>query len=104
MPAGTLLAGVVEQPLRHVLPDRVAAVQSNGIGRLDFHGPLAAAAARGSIDHSELEHKENKSRDPIKRAPKKILLLERFAMSEPSPAIRLKSRISNGVPRHGPAR
>ena len=52
MPAGTLLAGVVEQPLRHVLPDCVVAVQSDGIGRLDFHGPLAAAAARGSIDHS----------------------------------------------------
>jgi hypothetical protein len=29
MPASTLLAGVVEQPLRHVLPDSVAAVQSD---------------------------------------------------------------------------
>ncbi|NEU99187.1 hypothetical protein FNJ47_26005 [Bradyrhizobium sp. UFLA 03-164] len=35
---------VVEQPLRHVLPKRVAAIQSDCIGLLDFHGPLAAAA------------------------------------------------------------
>ena len=42
MPAGALLAGVVEQPLRDVLPDRVAAIQSDCIGHLDFHGPLAA--------------------------------------------------------------
>src|SRR4249920_1023004 len=39
-----LLAGVVEQPLRDVLPDRIAAIQSDCIGGLDFHGPLAAAA------------------------------------------------------------
>src|SRR3954468_18165245 len=32
--AGALLAGVVEQPLRHVLPERVAAIQSDCIGRL----------------------------------------------------------------------
>ncbi|GEC56294.1 hypothetical protein BEL01nite_53370 [Bradyrhizobium elkanii] len=44
MPAGALLAGVVEQPLRDVLPERVGAIQSNGIGGLDFHGPLATAA------------------------------------------------------------
>src|SRR4051794_23732071 len=44
MPASALLAGVVEQPLRDVLPDRVAAIQSDCIGGLDFHGPLAAAA------------------------------------------------------------
>src|SRR5713226_5862412 len=44
MPAGALLAGVVEQPLRDVLPDRVAAIQSDRIGGLDFHDPLAAAA------------------------------------------------------------
>jgi hypothetical protein len=36
MPAGTLLAGVVEQSLRHVLPNCVAAIQSDSIGRLDF--------------------------------------------------------------------
>jgi hypothetical protein len=44
MPASALLAGVVEQPLRHVLPKRVATIQSDCIGFLDFHGPLAAAA------------------------------------------------------------
>ena len=44
MPAGALLAGVVEQPLRDVLRDRVAAIQSDCIGSLDFHGPLTAAA------------------------------------------------------------
>jgi hypothetical protein len=44
MPAGTLLAGVVEQPLRDVYPDRVAAIQSDCIGGLDFDGSLAAAA------------------------------------------------------------
>src|ERR1700722_15274496 len=44
MPASARLAGVVEQPLRDVLPDRVAAIQSDCIGSLDFHGPLAATA------------------------------------------------------------
>src|SRR5258708_21430111 len=42
--SGALLAGVVEQSLRDVLPDRVAAIQSDRIGSLDFHGPLAATA------------------------------------------------------------
>jgi 8-hydroxy-5-deazaflavin:NADPH oxidoreductase len=44
MPAGALLAGVVEQPLRDVLPDGVAAVEPDRVDGLDFHGPLAAAA------------------------------------------------------------
>ncbi|MGY3532925.1 hypothetical protein ACVILK_003483 [Bradyrhizobium embrapense] len=44
MPAGALLAGVVEQPLRDVLPGRAAAIQSDCIGRLDFDYSLAAAA------------------------------------------------------------
>src|SRR5207247_8301090 len=43
MSAGALLAGVVEQPLRDVLPDRFAAIQSDCIGGLDFDGPFAAA-------------------------------------------------------------
>ena len=47
MSSGALLAGVVEQPLRDVLPDRVAAIQSDCIGGLDFHGPLAATAILG---------------------------------------------------------
>ncbi len=52
VPAGALLAGVVEQPLRDVLPDRVAAIQADRIGSLDFHGPLAAAA--GDAQHVAL--------------------------------------------------
>jgi hypothetical protein len=52
MPASALLAGVVEQPLRHVLPDRVATIQSNCIGGLDFHGPLAATT--GDAQHVAL--------------------------------------------------
>ena len=140
MSASALLAGVVEQPLCHVFPDRVAAIQSDGIGGLDFHGPLATAAgdsqyvtlnfrktsvphlgsgrigarvfeyrfpvfgwegriwsrswgnrpaggfsgqffhllggrhapARGSVGHSELEHKENKSRVRLSGAREKI--------------------------------
>ncbi|MCA1384370.1 hypothetical protein I6F21_19805 [Bradyrhizobium sp. NBAIM03] len=44
MPAGALLAGVVEQPLRDVLPERVAAIQSHCIDSLDFHDSLATAA------------------------------------------------------------
>ena len=50
--SGALLAGVVEQSLRHVLPDRVAAIQSDCIGGLDFDGPLAAAA--GDAQHVAL--------------------------------------------------
>jgi hypothetical protein len=46
---GALLAGAVEQPLRDVLSGRVAAIQSDCIGGLDFQGPLAAAA--GDAQH-----------------------------------------------------
>jgi hypothetical protein len=145
MSASALLAGVVEQPQRDILPDRVAAIQSDCIGSLDFHGPLAAAAgdtqnvalnfrktslsnldlghagarvfeyrfpvfgrkgrirsrsggarptggfssqffhlfwgwhapARGSVGHSELEHKVNKSRVRPSRSLIKIILLGR---------------------------
>ena len=52
MSSGALLAGVVEQPLRHALPDRVAAIQSDCIGGLDFHGSLAATA--GNSQHMAL--------------------------------------------------
>src|SRR4051812_39330086 len=44
MPAGALRAGVCERPLRNVLPACVAAIQSDCIGCLDFHCPLAAPA------------------------------------------------------------
>src|SRR3984893_5422856 len=50
--SGALLAGGVEQSLRDVLPDRVAAIQSDCIGGLDFHGPLAATA--GDAQHVAL--------------------------------------------------
>lgn len=56
MPAGPLLAGVVEQPLRHVLPERVGAIQADGIGRLYFHGPLAAAA--GDAQHVAVDFRK----------------------------------------------
>jgi hypothetical protein len=44
MLAGALLAGVVEQPLRDVLPDGVATVEPDRVDGLDFHCALAAAA------------------------------------------------------------
>jgi hypothetical protein len=44
VPAGALLAGVVEQTLTYVLPDGLFPVQSCGVGLLDFDGAAAAAA------------------------------------------------------------
>ena len=44
MPAGPLLAGVVEQPLADVLPDGLGSGQPDGVGLLDFDGAAAAAA------------------------------------------------------------
>ena len=44
MPAGPLLAVVVQQPLRDVLPDGLAAGQPDGIGLLDLDGSAAASA------------------------------------------------------------
>ncbi len=38
-------AGIVQQALADVLPDRVRTVEADGIGLLDFDGPAAAAAA-----------------------------------------------------------
>src|SRR6476659_7831076 len=52
MSASALLAGVVEQPLRDVTPNRVATIQSDCIRGLDFHGPLAATA--GDAQHVAL--------------------------------------------------
>jgi hypothetical protein len=49
--SGALLARIVEQPLRDIPPDRVAAVQADRVGGLDFHGPLAAAANPHSQIH-----------------------------------------------------
>src|SRR5213080_3433684 len=56
MSASALLAGVVEQSLRDVLPERVAAIQSDCIGGLDFDGPLAAAA--GDAQHVTLNFRK----------------------------------------------
>ena len=44
MAAGSLLTGIVQEPLRNILPDPIAAIQSDGVGGLDFHGPLAPPA------------------------------------------------------------
>jgi hypothetical protein len=172
MPAGALLAGIVEQPLRDVLPDRVAAMQSDRIGGLDFHGPLTAAAgdaqdlalnfrkrslphlgpgragarvfeyrfpvfgregrirsrsggarptggfsgqflhlfwgrhapARGSVGHSELEHKGNECRVRSRRAPEKIILLGGPRCRNQAGSIVLNPASVLEFPRHGPPR
>jgi hypothetical protein len=39
-----LLARVIQQPLRNVLPDRVPAIEADRIYGLNFHGALAPAA------------------------------------------------------------
>jgi hypothetical protein len=51
--SGALLARTVEQPLRDILPNCVAAIKSDRIDGLDFHGPLAAAA--GDAQHMALD-------------------------------------------------
>jgi hypothetical protein len=45
VPAGALLARIVEQPLRNVLPDGVATVNPDRVNSLDFHNALAPATA-----------------------------------------------------------
>ena len=44
MAAGALPAGVVQQPLPDVLPDRRLSVETDGIGLLDLDDPAAAGA------------------------------------------------------------
>ena len=44
MPAGALLAGVVQQPLTDVLPDRRGPAEADGIRLLDLDGAAAAGA------------------------------------------------------------
>jgi hypothetical protein len=39
-----LLARLVQEPLRDVLPKRVIAIEPDRVGGLDFHDALAAAA------------------------------------------------------------
>src|SRR6202022_4425015 len=43
VPPGALLARVVQEPLRDVLPDRLPAIEADRVGGLHFHGPLATA-------------------------------------------------------------
>ncbi len=42
--AGPLSAGIVEQPLAEVLPNRLGTGEPDGVGLLDLDGPTAAAA------------------------------------------------------------
>jgi hypothetical protein len=42
--AGALLAGIFEQPLTDILPDRLGSGQPDGVGLLDFDGAVTAAA------------------------------------------------------------
>jgi hypothetical protein len=44
MAAGLLLAGVVQEPLSDVLPDRATAIEANRICGLDLHDTPASAA------------------------------------------------------------
>jgi hypothetical protein len=44
MSSGPLLTHVVKQPLRHILPDRVSAIETDCIDHLNFHCALAPAA------------------------------------------------------------
>jgi hypothetical protein len=53
VPAGTLLARVVQQPPRDIFPDGVAAEEADSIHGLNFHGPLAAPA--GDAQHVVLD-------------------------------------------------
>jgi hypothetical protein len=44
---------IVKQPLRDILPDRIATIKSDRIDGLDFHDPLAAPA--GDPQHMPLD-------------------------------------------------
>jgi hypothetical protein len=52
MAASPLLTGIVQEPLCDIVPDPVAAIQSDCIGGLNFHGPLAPLA--GDAQHVAL--------------------------------------------------
>lgn len=47
--AGALRAGVVQQTLADLSPDRVSPLEASGVCLLNFHDPLAAAA--GDAQH-----------------------------------------------------
>jgi hypothetical protein len=48
-PASSLLARIIQEPPRDVLPDRAPAIEAHGIDGLDLHGPVAAPA--GGAQH-----------------------------------------------------
>ena len=56
VPAGALLACVVQEPPRDSFPDGVAAEEADSIHGLDFHGPLAAPA--GDAQHVVLDFRQ----------------------------------------------
>src|SRR5260370_41856093 len=61
---GALLARIVQQPLRDVLPDRVLAIQADRIRGLDFYGTLAASAGDAqcvAVDLREMSLRSVKS-------------------------------------------
>lgn len=69
-PAGALLTDVVQQPLRDMLPDRVAAIQSDRIGGLDFHSPVAPSAGYAqdvALDFREMSLRQSKPICPCSR-------------------------------------
>jgi hypothetical protein len=53
MASGALQTGVVQQPLRDVLPDSLPSIEADRVDSLDFHGALAAAA--GDPQHVALD-------------------------------------------------
>ena len=69
-PAGALLADVVQQPLRDMLPDRVAAIKSDRISGLDFHSPVATSAEDAqdvALDFREMSLRQSKPICPCSR-------------------------------------
>jgi hypothetical protein len=48
---GALLAGVVQQSLANVFPERISVRQPDGIGLLNFDGATVAAAEAGALRH-----------------------------------------------------
>jgi hypothetical protein len=71
IPARTLSARVVQQPLRNLLPDGVAAIKPDRVDGLDFYGPLAAAA--GDTQHMTLDLRQLSFSDPDAVAGARIL-------------------------------
>lgn len=110
---GPLSAGIVEQPLRDILPDGVAAVQSDCIRGLNLHGPLAATAGNAkyvALDIGEPSRSDLRAgcagarvvenRVPIFRGQK--LIFRHFEGSPPPSSVIIHFSICCG--RHAPPR